>query len=45
MGRAQNTELNYASDQLAGASIIGGVILGGLISLVIWTGIIGLVVL
>jgi hypothetical protein len=45
MNPAKPTELDLAPDEIAGADVIGGVVLGGLISMVIWAGIIGFFIL
>lgn len=40
MGRGKEPFLDFAADELAGADVLGGVVLGGAISLVIWAGIV-----
>ncbi|CAN5356772.1 hypothetical protein BH10PSE15_BH10PSE15_10480 [soil metagenome] len=45
MGRGHESCVDFAPDELAGADVIGGVVLGGAISLVIWAGILGFFIL
>lgn len=40
MGRMEQSHVEFATEELAGADVIGGVVIGGMISLVIWAGII-----
>jgi len=40
MGRGKESPVKFAPDELAGAGVLGGVVLGGAISLVIWAGIV-----
>jgi hypothetical protein len=37
----EQSHADYVPEELAGADIIGGVVLGGIMSMVIWAGIIG----
>jgi len=45
MDRMAQPRVDFAPDMIAGSDVIGGVVVGGMISLVIWAGIISLFVL
>jgi len=40
MGRDKESPVEFASEQMAGADVLGGLVLGGAISLVIWAAIV-----
>lgn len=45
MGLTDPHGSDFAPDEIAGAGVIGGIALGGLMSLIIWAGVIGVFVL